>query len=248
MVSGSATVSVAPLGVSPSGFTAGLRRVFGGTPNPTGETPALPSKSNSDCFGRSLGAIRQSEDWDASALTHFESHPINRAIHIFVRIRAVNGLNVSSASERKGAMKRLALGILGSALLICPQANAAAPATLPARPRLTLDLRDGSRLIGTSVDESFSFSSEVLGEIKLPLARIRSIELPANSNSAKVMTSNGDSLATQFTTKEIRLETAFANFRVPVDLVKRIGINSSNKAVRNRPGLVALWSGALLRF
>ena len=62
MISGSATstetvhslsssdLSVAPLGVSPKGLTTGLRRVFGGTPNTAGETPALPSKSDSDFF------------------------------------------------------------------------------------------------------------------------------------------------------------------------------------------------------
>ena len=35
--------------------TAGLRQVFGGTPNTAGETPALPE----------------------TKLTHFQSHPVN---------------------------------------------------------------------------------------------------------------------------------------------------------------------------
>ena len=42
-----------------------------------GETPALPSQSDSDGFERSFGTIRKSEDGDASALTHFESHLAN---------------------------------------------------------------------------------------------------------------------------------------------------------------------------
>ncbi|MGB7746951.1 MAG: hypothetical protein WBN75_06665 [Verrucomicrobiia bacterium] len=41
--------------------------------------------------------------------------------------------------------------------------------------RLMLELHDGSKIIGKNGDDNFQFRSDILGEMKLPLERIRSI-------------------------------------------------------------------------
>ncbi len=38
-----------------------------------------------------------------------------------------------------------------------------------------LELHDGSKIIGKNGDDNFQFRSDILGEMKLPLERIRSI-------------------------------------------------------------------------
>jgi len=108
--------------------------------------------------------------------------------------------------------------------------------------RLTIELQDGSKIIGKSGDEMFQFRSDVLGEIKLPLEKIRSIECQPKTNSVKLATANGDALAVEFVTKEIKMEATFGNFKLPVHLIRRVRISPMGKMGR-RPGLMALWAG-----
>src|ERR1035438_7652131 len=80
--------------------------------------------------------------------------------------------------------------------LCCRQAAAAPSATnSPAELRLTVELQDGSRVVGKGGDENLLFKSDVLGEMKLPLAKIRSIECQPRTNSIKLTAANGDTLA-----------------------------------------------------
>ena len=133
---------------------------------------------------------------------------------------------------------------LVSGLVFCFNFAGAAPAaTNQTGFRLTIELQDGSRIVGKSGDETFQFHSDVLGAMKLPLEKIRSIECQSKTNSAKLATANGDTLAVQFAMKEVRVETAFGNFRLPVNLIKRVQVSAMRKTGPSRPGLVALWSG-----
>ena len=109
--------------------------------------------------------------------------------------------------------------------------------------QLIADLSDGSRVIGKGGDDAFKFRSDVLGEMKLPLERIRSVECQAKTNSVKLTTSSGDTLAVQFAMKEIRVETAFGNVKLPVALIKNVRVLAMGTAGKARPGRVALWSG-----
>src|ERR1017187_5932455 len=85
----------------------------------------------------------------------------------------------------------------------------AAPAATnqPVGFRLIIELQDGSKIIGKNGDDNFQFRSEVLGEIKLPMERIRSIECQPKTNSVQLTTVNGDTLTAQFVTKVVRVET-----------------------------------------
>ena len=121
----------------------------------------------------------------------------------------------------------------------------AAPAATsePTGFRLTVELQDGSRVIGKGGDDAFKFRSDVLGDMKLPLARVRSVECQAKTNSAKLTTSSGDTLAVQFAMKEIRIEAAFGSVKLPVALIKSVRVSVLGKIGRPRDGLIGLWSG-----
>jgi hypothetical protein len=144
-------------------------------------------------------------------------------------------------------MKKILTGlfcVLVVSSLCCRQAAAALSATNSAAEfRLTVELQDGSRVVGKSGDENFLFESDVLGEMKLPPAEIRSVECQPGTNSVKLTTANGDTLAVQFAMKEIRVETAFGKLKLAVDSIKSVQVSVSGGAGKIRPGMVALWSG-----
>ena len=130
------------------------------------------------------------------------------------------------------------------ALLVVLNQSLAAPASTGQTGfRLAIELQDGSRIIGKSGDETFQFHSDVLGELKLPLDKIRSIECQPKTNSVKLTTANGDSLAAQFTTQELKVEAAFGDFKLPVNLVRSVKVSRFGRLMQMRPELVSLWSG-----
>jgi len=108
-------------------------------------------------------------------------------------------------------------------------------------PRLTVELRDGSRVVGTCVEKNFKFHSALLGEIKLDVKNIRSVEC-VSSNSAKLTTANGDSLTVSFADSEFAVKTSFGQVELPVNSVRHFSVSAVG-ACAHLPGLVALWSG-----
>jgi hypothetical protein len=109
-------------------------------------------------------------------------------------------------------------------------------------PRLTVELRDGSRVVGTSVEKYFKFHSALLGDLKLDVKDIRSVEC-VSSNAAKLSTANGDSLAVSFVDPAFALKTSFGKVELPVDSLRKFSVASGLASGTYRlPGLVALWS------
>ncbi len=121
--------------------------------------------------------------------------------------------------------------------------SAPASTDQPAGLRLTVELQDGSRIIGKGGDDYFQFRSEVLGELKLPLETIRSIECRPQTNSVRLTTTNGDAFMARFVTKVVRVETSFGGAKVPVNVIRRLVISPADKPGQRQEGLVALWSG-----
>jgi hypothetical protein len=109
--------------------------------------------------------------------------------------------------------------------------------------RLIIELQDGSRIIGKSGDDTLQFHSDTLGEMKLPLEHIRSVEGRPQTNLVQLTTANGDTLTAQFVTKVIRVETAFGGVKLPVHLIRRLMVSPVGKPGQRREGLVALWPG-----
>ncbi len=109
-------------------------------------------------------------------------------------------------------------------------------------PRLTVELRDGSRVIGTSVEPFLKFHSALLGELKLDVKDIRSVG-SVSANSAKLSTANGDSLTVSFAEPEFAVKTSFGKVALAVDSVRRLTVTAGSNPGSHPPGLVALWPG-----
>jgi len=116
----------------------------------------------------------------------------------------------------------------------------AADTNLP--PRLTAELRDGSRVVGISAEKYFKFQSALFGDCKLAVADLRSMECVA-TNAMKVTAANGDVLKVQLTATELRVQTSFGQVELPVNSIRRISVTPSGHLQPTRPGLLAFWSG-----
>lgn len=140
------------------------------------------------------------------------------------------------------AMKLLLHGLLGWFAFMASGCVATATNPLPAGFRLTVELRDGSRVIGLSQDKQFEFRSDILGELKLPLDKIRFVETLAKTNFVKLTTATDDSLTVAFAMDEIRVETTYGLVKLPVAMIKSLRVSTFSQAGRPRDGLIALWS------
>ena len=108
--------------------------------------------------------------------------------------------------------------------------------------QVTIELQDGSKLVGKAGDDSYRFHSEILGDLNLPLAKIRSIECQSKTNSVKLVTPDGDTLQAHFLMPEIRVTTTYGKVKLPANLLKKIQVVAAGQATPMLPGLVALWS------
>ncbi len=109
-------------------------------------------------------------------------------------------------------------------------------------PQLTLELRDGSRVIGTSSQEYLHFHSKLLGNFKLPVKDIRSIEF-ISANSAALKTSKGDVLTVQFSGDSFPVKTSFGTVELAANSVRRVTVSGRTTFRLHVPGLAALWAG-----
>jgi Concanavalin A-like lectin/glucanases superfamily len=107
-----------------------------------------------------------------------------------------------------------------------------------AQPRLTFELRDGSRIVGPSVEEKIKFHSALFGDFKLDVKNIRAVDC-SSTNSALLSTSAGDTLAVSFAQPELTVKTSFGKVELPVDSIRRFTVTVESQL----SGLVALWSG-----
>jgi hypothetical protein len=103
-----------------------------------------------------------------------------------------------------------------------PLIAASADTNLP--PRLTVSLNDGSRVVGTSAENHLKFHSSLLGDIKLQLKDIRSIEC-VSSNTARLTTANGDSLSVWFVNSDLALLTSFGKVELKTDNLRRLTVS-----------------------
>jgi hypothetical protein len=111
------------------------------------------------------------------------------------------------------------------ALLVCSSPVQAAPgSTNPFGLQLTLELRDGSRVVGKGLDDSLTFHSAALGDLQLSWAGIRSIEFAAGTNTARLTATNGDVFAVQVAAEAFRVETGFGQTEMPVKLIRSVKV------------------------
>ncbi len=132
------------------------------------------------------------------------------------------------------------LGLL--VLNIYSQPVQAAADTNTAVIRLTIELRDGSRVVGQSVDQTLPFHSILLGDLKLAMNDLRTIDC-TSTNTAKLTTAGGDELTVSFARAELRLKTGFGKVELPVNSIRRLAVSVGHPGQKPLDGLVALWSG-----
>ena len=132
---------------------------------------------------------------------------------------------------------------LGCVLCLNPVIGRAdSAADEPSGVNLTIELKDGSKLVGKNDDDSLQVHSDVLGKIKLPLSKLRSVDFPASNSVVQITTTNGDAISVQLLTKSVELETSFGEVKLESSLIRHMQISRPGKAGM-LPGLVALWSG-----
>jgi len=151
---------------------------------------------------------------------------------------------ISNSPSNSTYMKKLACFAMVCALvgLHCAQAQPAA--TNESSSQLTVELRDGSRVVGKSLEDTFRFHSAVLGDRKLFWAGIRSIDYAdANAGVARLTTANGDGLTIQAAGEPLRVETVFGQAELPVKLIRNIRVSAAGNAGQWSSGLVARWTG-----
>jgi hypothetical protein len=110
--------------------------------------------------------------------------------------------------------------------------------------RLTIELRDGSRVAGKGLEETLSFHSAAMGDLKLTWADIRSIRYAsANAEMARLTATNGDVYEVQFAATAVVVETSFGKTELPVKLIRSVTVSTAGGSGQLPPGLAALWSG-----
>jgi len=138
-------------------------------------------------------------------------------------------------------MNKFLLRWLGSFLSLCLWTGTAGADTVtPAQ--LTVELRDGSRLVGQSTEKHFKFHSDLLGDLKLPVTAIRSMDCTA-TNEAKLITTRGDTLTVSFADSDFDLKTSFGKVTITVATLRHLSVSGSGLTGAHPPGLIALWTG-----
>jgi hypothetical protein len=111
--------------------------------------------------------------------------------------------------------------------------------------RLTLELRDGSRIVGKILEDTLSFHSAALGDMKLAWSGIRSIEsADAKTGTARLTATNGDMFAVQLSPEVLRVETGFGQVDFPVKLIRSIRVSLAGHVAQNLIGWWKLNEGA----
>jgi len=133
-------------------------------------------------------------------------------------------------------------GILGFLIVMAAVMQAATTDPSPGF-RLTVELREGSRVNGISKDKTFDFRSEILGALTVPLQKIRSLDAATKTNLVKLTTTSDDTLLVAFAMKKIRVATLYGEVQLPVTLIKSVRVSGSGQTGRPLDGLIGLWSG-----
>ena len=89
--------------------------------------------------------------------------------------------------------------------------------------RVTLDLTDGSRLIGKAADKMLKLHSE-LGDLDVPVSRLLTIEAQEDG-SWTLDFRNGDTLTGRLDLKAVQLDASFGKVTVDLILIERIDVD-----------------------
>jgi hypothetical protein len=100
--------------------------------------------------------------------------------------------------------------------------------------RLAIELRDGSHLVGKSLDDILDFHTPAMGDLKLAWTGIRSIQdvrslyvgMNETLEMGRLAAANGDVYDVQFAARSVRLETSFGKTELPVKLIRSVSVSA----------------------
>lgn len=107
-------------------------------------------------------------------------------------------------------------------------------------PQITLDLQDGSRVVGTAITESLPVATS-FSQFKLTWAQLRIIRFEGKDSPFTLTLQNGDRVQGTTSQEELRLQTLVGPVSVPVRLIKCVTVGGN--LARVSEGLV-LWLDA----
>ena len=135
-------------------------------------------------------------------------------------------------------IQHLLLVLLSSFGLACPTAHARNADTNETT-RATLNLSDGSRLLGAPSFKEVSVQSS-FGTMQIPLQKIRSVTFSADHKSIELALGNGDRLTGSSSAESFKIKTLFGAVSIPAAIIKTMSVNVSGGAGNVQDGLV-LW-------
>ncbi len=127
-----------------------------------------------------------------------------------------------------------------AALLLASHAQAADPvpsATSTNAPRLSVELTDGSRVLGWPAATNFTWTTS-FGPLKLPWHSLHSVERTAGNTNFTLMFRNDDHAEGMPGTNVLALRTALGDLAVPFSSTRRILVQTR----AGGRGLLAYWS------
>jgi hypothetical protein len=123
----------------------------------------------------------------------------------------------------------LHLSILAVLIFSLGQALAADPDS----PQLTIELRDGSRIVCQSLNQNIRFRGLPSWEMDLPVQDIRSVDCSSNNSATVTMALTGHPiLSGTFANSRLAVKTAFGNVDLPVTCIARITVSATPIAVQ----------------
>jgi hypothetical protein len=143
------------------------------------------------------------------------------------------------------AMKQRLPCLLLAAQLALSAAGAAkgtASAPVKTQARVSIELQDGSRIIGQLKSETLLLKSALLGELRFPVENIRSMQWSPKTGAARLKASNGDELEVQLVASELRVKTGYGEVKLPAASLRQMQVSLFGGPVDLRRGLLALWS------
>jgi hypothetical protein len=95
----------------------------------------------------------------------------------------------------------------------------------PKNTRITVELRDGSRLMGETSAESFWFTG-VIGKVAVPLGKVRSLVMEKDGEEASLVLRNGDRVSGVPQWSPVTMQCLFGEVSFEMDKVRRIEIQT----------------------
>lgn len=93
--------------------------------------------------------------------------------------------------------------------------------------QLVLDLSDGSRIIGITPLRTLPLRSPAVGDIKIPIERIRSVKMDADIKTARVTLRNGDTLNGAVTLATVEITALFGKATVRLADLREMQVRST---------------------